>query len=241
MSLILISDLHLQPGRPDLSAGLSRFLDNLDRDCQQLYLLGDLFEYWIGDDAALPGAEQLARQLRGLSERGMQLFFQAGNRDFLVGQQWLKLAGTQLLPEAFKLRFPDGIMTLLMHGDQLCTDDTAYQAFRQQVRDPAWQQAFLHKSVDERIAIAEQLRMESKKQGATKAEAIMDVSPATVQQAMEKAAVSRLIHGHTHRPAVHQLELSSGTAERMVLGDWDKKGWYIKADATDTRLLSFDI
>ncbi|QEW06521.1 UDP-2,3-diacylglucosamine diphosphatase [Nitrincola iocasae] len=241
MSLILISDIHLQPGRPDLSAGLSRFLDNLDRDCQQLYLLGDLFEYWIGDDAPLPGAEQLAEQLHGLSDRGIQLFFQAGNRDFLVGQQWLKQAGTQLLPEAFKLRFPDGVMTLLMHGDQLCTDDTAYQAFRQQVRDPDWQQAFLHKSVDERIAIAEQLRTESKKQGAAKTDAIMDVSPATVQQVMEKAAVSRLIHGHTHRPAVHQLELTSGMAERMVLGDWGKKGWYIKADTTGTRLLSFAI
>ena len=241
MSLILISDIHLQPGRPDLSAGLSRFLDNLDHDCQQLYLLGDLFEYWIGDDAPLPGAEQLAEQLRGLSDRGVLLFFQAGNRDFLVGQQWLKQAGTQLLPEAFKLRFPDGVMTLLMHGDQLCTDDTAYQAFRQQVRDPAWQQFFLSKSVDERIAIAEQLRTESKKQGATKTEAIMDVSPTTVQQAMEKAAVSRLIHGHTHRPAVHQLELTSGTAERMVLGDWDKKGWYIKADTTGTQLLSFEL
>lgn len=241
MSLILISDIHLQPGRPDLSAGLSRYLDNLDLDCQQLYLLGDLFEYWIGDDAPLPGAEQLAEQLRGLSDRGVQLFFQAGNRDFLVGQQWLQRAGMHLLPEAFKLRFPDGVMTLLMHGDQLCTDDTAYQAFRQQVRDPAWQRVFLSKSVDERIAIAEQLRTESKKQGAIKTEAIMDVSPATVQQAMEKAAVSRLIHGHTHRPAMHRLELTSGTAERMVLGDWDKQGWYIKADANGTRLLSFDI
>jgi UDP-2,3-diacylglucosamine hydrolase len=241
MSLILISDIHLQPSRPDLSAGLSHFLDSLDQDCQQLYLLGDLFEYWIGDDAPLPGAEQLAEQLRSLSDRGMQLFFQAGNRDFLVGQQWLKQAGAQLLPEAYKLRFPDGVMTLLMHGDQLCTDDTAYQVFRQQVRDSAWQQAFLSKTVDERITIAEQLRTESKKQGAVKTESIMDVSPATVQQAMEKAAVSRLIHGHTHRPAVHQLELTSGTAERMVLGDWNKQGWYIKADTTGTRLLSFDI
>lgn len=241
MSFVLISDLHLQPTRPDILSGLLKLLNNLPADCQQLYILGDLFEYWIGDDAPLPGSEQLAERLKQLQQQGMQLFFQAGNRDFLVGKGWLDKAGAQFLPEAYKIRFPDGTLTLLMHGDQLCTDDLEYQSFRQTVRDPAWQQAFLSKPVTERIAIAEQLRTESQMRGAEISQEIMDVNTDTLHQVMERAAVSRLIHGHTHRPARHSLTLSSGPAERLVLGDWDQQGWYILADNQGTRLINFPL
>lgn len=241
MSLLLISDLHLQPTRPDLQSGLHHLLDNLPEGCQQLYILGDLFEYWIGDDAPLPGAESLAVHLNTLQQQGISIFFQAGNRDFLVGKEWLSKARTQLLPEVYKLRFPDGQLTLLMHGDQLCTDDQEYQAFRTKVRNPQWQDEFLTKPVDERIAIAEHLRNESKVRGAEKDNAIMDVNDKTVEQVFEKAAVTRLIHGHTHRPARHLISLSSGPAERIVLGDWDRQGWYILADQQGTQLVSFDL
>jgi UDP-2,3-diacylglucosamine hydrolase len=241
MSLLLISDLHLQPTRPDIMSGLYRLLDNLPQDCNQLFILGDLFEYWIGDDAPLPGTDSLADRLSRLHRQGVQIFFQAGNRDFLVGNTWLHKAGAQLLPEAFKIRFPDGALTLLMHGDQLCTDDIEYQAFRKTVRDSAWQQAFLSKSIEERIAIAENLRAESQMRGAEKNQEIMDVNQQTLEQVMEKAAVTRLIHGHTHRPARHKLSINNHPAERIVLGDWDKKGWYIHATPSGTELISFEL
>ena len=241
MSLLLISDLHLQPTRPDISSGLYRLLQNFPTDCRQLYILGDLFEYWIGDDAPLPGSDQLAESLKKLHQGGVEIFFQAGNRDFLVGQAWLSAAGVKPLPEAYKLRFPDGTYTLLMHGDQLCTDDLEYQAFRQTVRDPSWQSMFLSKSIEERIAIAENLRNESQMRGAEKSQAIMDVNQDTVEQVMRNANVTRLIHGHTHRPALHQLRVNNQPAERIVLGDWDKKGWYIHATPSSTELISFTL
>ena len=241
MSLLLISDLHLQPTRPDIMSGLTRLLDNLPQGCRQLYILGDLFEYWIGDDAPLPGTDLLADQLYQLHRQGLQIFFQAGNRDFLVGNAWLQKAGAQLLPEAFKLRFPDGVLTLLMHGDQLCTDDTEYQAFRKTVRDPLWKQAFLSKTIQERIAIAENLRAESQMRGAEKNQEIMDINQQTLEHVMDKASVTRLIHGHTHRPARHQLTINNKPAERIVLGDWDKKGWYIHATPEGTELISFEL
>lgn len=241
MSLLLISDLHLQPTRPDISSGLYRLLQNFPTDCRQLYILGDLFEYWIGDDAPLPSSDQLAESLKKLHQRGVEIFFQAGNRDFLVGQAWLSAAGAKPLPEAYKLRFPDGTYTLLMHGDQLCTDDLEYQAFRQTVRDPSWQSMFLSKSIEERIAIAENLRNESQMRGAEKSLVIMDVNQQAVEQVMSNAHVTRLIHGHTHRPGRHQLSVNNQPAERIVLGDWDKKGWYIHATPSSTELISFSL
>lgn len=238
---LFISDLHLQPERPDIFEGLLWFLDNVAQDATELYLLGDIFEYWIGDDAPLPGAEKLIAALQALQEhQNIAIFFQHGNRDFLVQTQWLDQANIHLLPESYPLQLANGQMALLMHGDQLCTEDTEYQHFRSMVRDPSWQHAFLSKPLQERIAIAKSLRAESQSRGAEKAYSIMDVSPETVRETLVSADVDHLIHGHTHRPAHHPNQVKDGQGERWVLGDWDQAGWYLQADEQQLQLIRFE-
>ncbi|KAA0875345.1 UDP-2,3-diacylglucosamine diphosphatase [Nitrincola tapanii] len=240
--LLLISDLHLQPGRPDITQAFLWFLQHKARGADQLLILGDFFEYWIGDDAPLPPADEVSLACRELADSGTKIFFQAGNRDFLIGSDWLAQSAIQPLPELCLWPFPDGQLSLLLHGDQLCTQDLAYQTFRQQVRQPAWQNAFLQRPINERRALAEQLRSESQAQSQYKAEAIMDVELSAVLKALTTAQVDRMIHGHTHRPAHHLLEQQDGSqAERWVLGDWDKLGWYLEANPSGLKLISFDL
>lgn len=237
MRTLFISDLHLHNGRPDLTRALLQFLASTAQECDQLYILGDLFEAWIGDDFIPDDLQPVVDALNALSRSGCEIFFQHGNRDFLVGQRFAELTGVQILGDSEVIELASG-PALLMHGDQLCTDDHAYQALRQQMRNPQWQQAVLAKSVTERLEMAKQLRMASETQTADKSTEIMDVNPQAVQQAMATANSDLLIHGHTHRPAVHSLEAGK---RRIVLGDWDKSGWYLEASEQGEHLIEFSI
>lgn len=240
MPVYFVSDIHLKPERPDLTRAFSYFLEHTATDATQLYLLGDIFEAWIGDDCPTPGLDDLLQQLKTLSDNGCEIFFQHGNRDFLVGEQFCQTIGAKLLPEELVLSLPMG-ETVVLHGDQLCTDDTEYMQFRALVRNPQWQQDFLSKSLEERLAIARQLRDTSKQRTTEKSDYITDVNPDAVKQSFADNQVSLMIHGHTHRPAVHKVELGSESATRIVLGDWDKLGWYLKVDQGGYDLISFEI
>ncbi|MBV1786573.1 UDP-2,3-diacylglucosamine diphosphatase [Marinobacterium sp. D7] len=238
MRQLFIADLHLQPERPELFRAFRYFLDSIARPGDTLYMLGDIFEYWIGDDAPLPGLEPIFQRIRALSDAGSHIYFQHGNRDFLVGQTLMSRLGAELLPEAQRIELPTGA-ALVMHGDQLCTDDTAYQQFRTQVRDPQWQQRFLSQPAEQREAIARQMRQQSQQQGAMKTETIMDVNADAVRQTMLAHGVELLIHGHTHRPHIHQHQIAPNRGERIVLGDWSESGWYLLADESGRELIRF--
>ncbi|MBR9885071.1 MAG: UDP-2,3-diacylglucosamine diphosphatase [Oceanospirillales bacterium] len=238
MRHLFVADLHLQPERPEIFRAFRYFLDHIAKAGDTLYLLGDIFEYWIGDDAPLPGLSPLFDQLNTLSSGGSSIYFQHGNRDFLVGQALMNRIGGKLLPEETVIALPQG-PALIMHGDQLCTDDIAYQEFRTLVRNPDWQSTFLAQSPEQREAIARQMRQQSQQQGGMKAESIMDVNPEAVYETMTRHGVELLIHGHTHRPKIHQDQISQGRGERIVLGDWSESGWYLLVDSGGRRLVTF--
>ena len=219
MPKLFISDLHLDEARPQITDLFVRLLAAEARTVDALYILGDLFESWIGDDDDAPLASRVADALRGLRESGVPIYFMHGNRDFLLGADYAACAGMQLLGDPTVVEL-DGERTLLMHGDTLCVDDVEYQKFRALVRNPAWQAQFLAKPLAERRAFAAQARGESRKQTAIKAAEIMDVNQRAVASTMRAHGVRRLIHGHTHRPATHRFELEGAVAERIVLGDW---------------------
>jgi UDP-2,3-diacylglucosamine hydrolase len=224
MGTLFISDLHLEDSRPQMTQLLLRLLDGTAREADALYILGDLFEYWIGDDALSPTAETVAKGIRELVDSGVPCFFLHGNRDFLLGTDFARLSGFQLLPETLILDLY-GTPTLLLHGDTLCTDDVEYQAFRKQVRDPAWQAAFLGQPVTERLRVAQQARDASKQHTSSASMEIMDVNPDTVVSTFHEHGIKRMIHGHTHRPAFHQHRLGEGDhGSRIVLADWYTKG-----------------
>lgn len=219
VATLLISDLHLEAGNPATTDRFLRLLAGPARTADRLYILGDLFEAWIGDDDDSVLAETVARGLRGLSDAGVPIAFQHGNRDFLVGGAYAARCGLRLLPEQV-VETLGGVPTLLMHGDTLCTADTAYLAFRAQVRNVVWQQAFLSRSLEERRAFAAAARRESERHTGTAGSAIMDVTGAAVLDALRSYGVARLVHGHTHRPAIHGILTDGGPAERIVLPDW---------------------
>jgi UDP-2,3-diacylglucosamine hydrolase len=219
MNTLFISDLHLDPARPHIVELFTRFVAGDARRAEALYILGDLFESWIGDDDDSPLAHQVAESLSALKDSGVPVFFMHGNRDFLLGEAYARRAGMTLLDDPALVEF-DGERTLLMHGDTLCTDDTAYQEFRAVVRNPDWQKQFRARSLSERNAFAAQARAESVKHTAGAKPEIMDVNQGAVVAAMRKHGVRTLIHGHTHRPATHHFNLDGQIAERIVLGDW---------------------
>ncbi len=234
MSTLFISDLHLDDSRPEMTA---LFLDFLKHDALQaeaLYILGDFFEAWVGDDDDSELGKIVTQALRELSDKGVPVFFMRGNRDFLIGPDFAKRAGLQILPDPCVLELY-GKPTLLMHGDLLCSDDTAYQAFRSLVRSDAWQSQFLSQSLAARQAFAAQARAASKQHQSglmnQQQENIMDVAQTTVQALMKHYGVSRLIHGHTHRPAIHQFHNEEITSQRIVLGDWYSQGSVLRVDA----------
>lgn len=226
MKLLFISDLHLKAERPDITRAFLHFLTETASHADALYLLGDIFEAWIGDDLPLPEFEPILAALKSLSNQGCRLYFQHGNRDFLVGDIFLQKIGATLLKEKHLVKLPVG-PALLMHGDQLCTDDKDYQEFRSMVRNPEWQAAFLAKPINERIAIAKQLRAASQQRATEKSDDIMDVNPAAVSAALKESNVELLIHGHTHRPAIHYNQMGESSGIRIVLGDWDTQLWYL--------------
>ena len=237
---LLISDLHLDPARPEHLAALETLLDNHAGKADRLYVLGDLFEAWIGDDDDSPFNRQAIDAFRRFSDAGSELFFMHGNRDFLLGDKFADDCGGVLLDEGTVADLY-GTRALLMHGDSLCTEDHAYQQFRAMARDPQWQQGMLTKPLEERRALAQGMRMQSQGNNANKPENIMDVTPAEVVRVMEDAGVRHLIHGHTHRPAVHDVALKDGTGTRWVLGDWGELGWWIVADSDGLRLENWEI
>ena len=240
MRTLFISDLHLHESRPQLTRAFFHFLHTQALGAEKLYILGDFFDAWIGDDDDNPLNSQVAEELKKLNDTGTQIFLMHGNRDFLMGEKFAAQAGATMLAEGTVInlyQYP----TLLLHGDQLCTGDTDYIKFRQQVRSPQWQQQVLSQPLNARRALAAQLREKSQEMNSLKSEGIMDVTQSEVVKVMQQAGVRRLIHGHTHRPARHQLEIDGEPAERIVLGDWHNKAWAIIADEKSLELISWDI
>ena len=223
MTKLFISDLHLQAARPDITERVFRFLQTEAAEAEALYILGDLFEAWIGDDDPDEHNREVQAAMRRLTDAGVAGYFMRGNRDFLIGDAFAERTGFTLLgdPVVHDLY---GTPVLLSHGDAYCTDDLEYQAFRRQSRDPAWQQQVLSMSVEQRRALAGQAREESRTAMVDKAEDIMDVNAGAVAAALREAGVTTLVHGHTHRPAVHELDLDGTPATRIVLGDWYEQG-----------------
>ncbi len=229
MTTLFISDLHLEESRPDITEAFLGFLDGTASGVDQLYILGDFFEAWIGDDERTPLQEQIAAALRKLRDSGTDIFLMHGNRDFLIGEDFCKRAGATLLDDPTVIDL-HGIPTLLMHGDSLCTADVEYQKFRANMRNPQWQQMILQRPLKDRQQMARQLREISMAKNQGKEEFIMDVTPEEVIKDMEAHGVQRMIHGHTHRPAVHELIANGLPAKRIVLGDWDKNVWWLEAE-----------
>lgn len=225
---LFIADLHLCESRPSIITSFERFLIGPAREAEALYILGDLFEYWPGDDArSLPFYASLSAQLRAVSAQGVELFLIHGNRDFLIGRALAGEIGATLLDDPFVMDLY-GTPTCLMHGDTLCTDDLEYQRFRAQVRDAEWQRDFLAAPLQQRIATAEALRRQSIAAKEQKEETIMDVNDAAVAAVFHQSGCQRLIHGHTHRPALHRLSVDGIARERWVLNDWYSQGGYLE-------------
>ena len=238
--ILLISDLHLQEERPDITRAFLAFLEGRARQASALYILGDFFEAWIGDDAMSPFQQSICQALRQLSDAGVQLFLMHGNRDFMLGKAFCKAAGCTLLADPTRVEW-NGEAVLLMHGDTLCTSDQGYMRLRKILRNPLTLFVLRHLPVATRQKLARKLRSESRQQTRMKADSIVDVTPAEVPRVMEHAGVTTLIHGHTHRPAVHKLQLGNASARRIVLGDWDSHGWLLQVDEHGMKLESFDL
>lgn len=238
MATLFIADLHLQTEEPAITAGFLRFLTGTAREADALYILGDLFEAWIGDDDPNPLHRQIAAALKALADSGIPVYFIHGNRDFLLGQRFARESGMTLLPEEKVLELY-GKRLLILHGDTLCTDDAGYQAFRAKVHQPWLQKLFLALPLFIRTRIAAKMRAGSKSANRTKSQAIMDVNPQAVVKVMEKHQVQHLIHGHTHRPDIHALTANGEPASRYVLGAWHSEGSMVKVTADNVELIAF--
>ena len=239
MSALFISDLHLTEERPEANERFIAFLEEKARGAEALYILGDFFEYWIGDDdLGEPFNAVIVGLLREISKRGVRLSLMHGNRDFLIGERFCAAIGARLLEDP-TVDTIQGEKTLLVHGDTLCTDDVEYQAWRRKARDPAFQAAFLAKSLPERRLAILQMRERSKEVVQGKTAEIMDVNDAAVRGALRRHGVRRLIHGHTHRPGRHALEVDGERCERWVLPDWYGRGGYLEVARKGPRLVRF--
>ena len=240
MTTLFISDLHLDAERPRITELFGRFLRDEALGADALYILGDLFEAWVGDDDPSETGAFVAGALRAVADSGTPVAFIHGNRDFLLGRDFARRAGMTILTEPSVVALY-GRPTLLMHGDTLCTGDVAYQQFRTQTRDPAWQAQFLAQPLAARLAFAQQARSASKAhqqglQGQGTMETITDVAPAAVEEAFARFGVDTLIHGHTHRPAVHELDMDGHECRRIVLGDWYEQGSVLRVDRDGAEL-----
>lgn len=228
MTTLFISDLHLEESRPDITGAFLGFLKTHAMGVEQLYILGDFFEAWIGDDERTPLQEQVAAALREVRDSGTEIFLMHGNRDFLIGNDYCERAGATLLDDPTVIDLY-GTPALLMHGDSLCTADVEYQKFRASMRNPQMQKMMLARPLEDRQQMARQLRQMSMAKNQGKAEDIMDVTPEEVVRELEHHGVQLMIHGHTHRPAIHDLEANGEPARRIVLGDWDTHVWWLEA------------
>lgn len=219
MSVLFISDIHLDQTYPEITTQFLKLLETDARQAEQFYILGDLFEIWVGDDDDDPHNSHILEQLLKLSRSGVPCFFMRGNRDFIAGAGFAERTGFTVLEDPYKIDL-HGQRVLLSHGDQYCTDDVDYQAFRQQARDPNWQQQMLALPLEQRRQIAKALKQQSNASTAGKHMSIMDVNQAAIEQALRDSNADILLHGHTHRPAVHRFELNGDAKTRIVLGDW---------------------
>ncbi|MEO7068099.1 MAG: UDP-2,3-diacylglucosamine diphosphatase [Rhodanobacter sp.] len=236
MATVFIADLHLDPIRPQITKLFESYLTSAEvRSADALYILGDLVEAWIGDDDDAELPQRIADATKAVRDAGVPVYFMVGNRDFLLGETFAHRAGMTLLDDG-TVHDIQGRRTLLMHGDVLCTDDVAYQAVRAQVRTPEWKAQIMSMSLEARRAFAAKARADSKAHTGSTMESIMDVNAGAVDSAMQQAGVTRLIHGHTHRPAVHSLELDGQAAERIVLGDWYEHGSVLRVTKDDVDL-----
>ncbi|MCH7536234.1 MAG: UDP-2,3-diacylglucosamine diphosphatase [Proteobacteria bacterium] len=235
MTTLFISDLHLEAGRPEIGVQFLDFLSGEARDADTLYILGDLFEVWLGDDDPNPYYAGMKAAIRELVDSGIPVFFMHGNRDFMIGDEFATETGVTILqdPELIDLH---GEKVLLSHGDALCTDDVEYQRFRAMTRNPEWQAMMLAKTIQERIAHALEARQGSVEHGKSLDDEITDVNQGAVEALIRKHGVDILLHGHTHRPAIHEVRLGDRTATRIVLGDWFEQGSVVRWDENGPRL-----
>jgi len=236
MSVLFISDLHLAPERPAVTRAFLSFLSDRASASESLYILGDLFEAWIGDDDPSAMAAEVQDALRNLSDSGVNLFIQQGNRDFLLGKRFTKRCGAVMLGDEHIIEYA-GHRALAMHGDSLCTDDIDYQRFRRKARNPIYKWCLSHLPLKRRQKLATDWRAKSMAANSNKASAIMDVNAQAVATVMDNHGVEVLIHGHTHRPNRHAL----ASGERIVLGDWHDLGWVLCLDDSGYNLESFVI
>ena len=234
MSDWFVSDLHLGPHRPALTQAFARFARTVAGDAGRLYILGDLFDAWIGDDCVTELGETVAQSLAAANRAGTALYFLPGNRDFLLGSDYAERAGLRLIEDGEGVELSDGRRAVVLHGDHLCTDDVAYQEFRSQVRSRAWQAEFLSKPLRERLDYAEYARRESRAATDAKSTDIMDVNEAAVRRYVERAGeINVLIHGHTHRPGSVPVALPNGRQiPRIVLGDWHNSATAVRHDGS---------
>lgn len=239
MTTLFVSDLHLDAQHPEITHQFGEFLERDAPGAEALYILGDLFEVWIGDDDPAPEKHRIVAALRALTDRGVACYVMHGNRDFLLGERFCRETGSQLLEDPMVLHLY-GERVLAMHGDALCTDDHSYQRLRAMVRDPAWQRMFLALSTEQRRTLADEARAGSKAHLAQADMAITDVNQETVASAMRGANVRLLLHGHTHRPNVHQFELDGRPVQRIVLGDWHQRGSVLNWNETGFALRTLE-
>lgn len=235
MSTLFISDLHLEADRPEIGEQFLAFLAGPAREADALYILGDLFEVWVGDDDPNPYYAGMKTALRKLADSGVPVYFMHGNRDFMIGSRFAAEAGVELLADPFALELY-GEQALLSHGDALCTDDVEYQQVRAMTRNPDWQAMMMAKPLEERIAFAREAREQSAARYASIEEEITDVNQDAVKATIREHGCDILLHGHTHRPAVHPFHVDNRPVHRIVLGDWYEQGSMVEWDEDGPRL-----
>jgi UDP-2,3-diacylglucosamine hydrolase len=237
VATLFVSDLHIDAANPEIMRQFLTLLDGEARSADALYILGDLFESWVGDDAADPVQTTTIEALKSLTAGGTPCFVMHGNRDFLLGPDFCVMSGARLLPDPVIVTL-HGERVLVMHGDALCTDDRAYQRLRATVRDADWQRRFLSLSVRARRSLAGAARVGSQAHTAALEYAVADVNAESVAAVLRGAGTSTLLHGHTHRPAIHPLTVDGRACTRIVLGDWHARGSLLRWDRGGPELAS---
>jgi len=239
VTTLFVSDLHLEADRPDIADQFLRFLETEALNADALYILGDLFELWVGDDDPNEHYAWIKQGLRKLTRKDVPVFFMHGNRDFMIGEDFAGETGIEILADPM-IKEIHGQQVLLSHGDAYCTDDVEYQAVRKMTRDPQWQAMMLAKTLEERLAFAEQARADSKAHGDNISETIVDVNQDAIESAFRDAGVQLMLHGHTHRPKIHELKINGQPARRIVLGDWYEQGSVVRWDETGPELSAME-
>lgn len=238
--ILLISDLHLEEGRPDITRAFFRFLRTRAITAEALYILGDFFEVWVGDDGMTAFQHEVARELKALSLAGTRIYLMHGNRDFMIGKAFCREAGCTLLADPHVAQLGSE-RVLLTHGDGLCTRDEGYMRLRRWLRNPLSLFILHNLPLRKRQQLAQKLRSSSKQETRMKASDIVDVTPEEVVRVMQRHRVCTLIHGHTHRPATHNLQIDGRAARRIVLGDWDRQGWALQFDDSGFQQAPFNL